>query len=176
MSDSEIDCDPQRCLPFLKRIGSLALRATQPDCGVSQSLDLEHVNVIQDQKDDFNLIACTVNICPDKSLNKKRWKTYTHEQQRDILFRIERSMRKVTPSVKLHKLIYEVCPILNNIHFHALYECPKIYISTIENFWRSKKYNPSNDWRVVQTELIYDYDGWFKYIHKDLFKNTELNI
>lgn len=173
MSDTDNDCnvDCQGCIQLTKRLGSLNLNPR----ALAQTLVLEHVNVKLEQKDCNNLVACTVNICPDKALNKKRWKTYTHEQQRDILFRIERSMRKATPSVILHKLIYEVCPTLNNIHFHALYECPRDYISTIENFWRSKKYNPSDDWRIVKTEFIYNYEGWFKYIHKDLPKNTLLN-
>lgn len=161
MSDSEVSCDPQMCIPCLKRIGALRLPIPAP---LGEALALEHVST---------LMACTVNICPDKFLNKKRWKTYTHEEQRKILFRIERSMRTKTPSVKLHKLIYEVCPQLNQIHFHALYECPTIYESTINNFWRDKKYNPSDDWRICETKPIFNYDGWFKYIHKDQFTHTQ---
>lgn len=114
--------------------------------------------------------AVTVNIKPNKVMNRRRWKLYTAEQQRALLTRLEASFRKDTPSVILKKLTFETCPSNGNIHFHAMYECPKIYESTIANYWNEKV--DGNDletkvpWRHIVIEECYDTKGWLQYISK----------
>jgi len=114
--------------------------------------------------------AVTVNIKPNKVMNRRRWKLYNAEQQRALLTRLEASFRKDTPSVVLKKLTFETCPSNGNIHFHCLYQCPKIYESSIINYWNEKV--DGNDletkvpWRHIVVEECYDTKGWIQYISK----------
>lgn len=116
-----------------------------------------------------DMVATTVNICPNSFMNKKRWSDYDHDQQRNILRRIEKAFRVKHPSVELLKMAFEICPTLDNIHFHCLYKCPLIFKSTIENYF--KKYSPKkggDTWRTVIVKEIFDEEGWIKYISKDI--------
>lgn len=111
----------------------------------------------------------TVNIKPTIFINKKQWKLYDHDKQKAILTRIEAKLRKDNPSIVLKKLMFEVCPKIKNIHFHALYEMPSIFESTIETYYhRVCNKGDTTGWRVIDTQPIYDEEGWIKYISKDL--------
>jgi len=123
-----------------------------------------------DTEEMVTCLAVTVNIKPNKVMNRRRWKLYNNEQQRALLTRLESSFRKVTPSVTLKKLTFETCPSNGNIHFHAMYECPKIFESTIINYWNEKV--DGNDletkvpWRHIVVKNVFDKKGWIDYITK----------
>jgi len=58
---------------------------------------------------------------------------------------------------------------LNNIHFHALYRMPKIFVSTMQNYYitfSSIDGKTKVPWRHILVEDIYDKEGWLAYIRK----------
>jgi len=115
----------------------------------------------------------TVNIQPTKKMNKRLWKLYDHDKQRDILNRIESKFRRDTPSVKLIELHFEVCPTLKNIHFHALYEAPVLFRAEMETYYKrvccSDDEHTKKPWRYLDIkEIVGGSDEWLKYIRKDL--------
>lgn len=126
---------------------------------------MNDVNVIQ-----LPLYAVTVNIANTKKVNRKVWGIYTQDEQRKILARVEASFRKATPSVELVRIEYEVCPSNKNVHFHALYRMPDIFVTTVQNYWRkfdstdSKTLKP---WRHLDIQLCHNVKGWLEYITKD---------
>jgi len=127
---------------------------------------------IEDMPSDILLYAVTINICPNKYMNKKKWSTYSHDQQRKILSRVENSFRRKTPSVELKKLVFEECPTLKQIHYHALYRMPSEHKSEMETYFLKRvnmpgvMRDPSKAWRAVRIDPIFDEDGWLEYITK----------
>jgi len=123
----------------------------------------------------FKKYAITINIQPTKYMNKKQWKKYTHDQQRAILTRIEGALRRNTPSIILETIMFEVCPILNQIHFHALYSMPAIFKVELEAYFQrvcgtivTKSTDLSKEqWRHLDIQEVYDTNGWINYITKD---------
>lgn len=116
------------------------------------------------------LYAVTVNVCPNKKMNNKIWKTYDHIKQTAQLQRLEAHMRKLNPSIELLELQFEICPALNQIHFHALYDMPDVFVSTMENYWREKiadKKPTTPPWRFLDIQQVYNRKGWEDYIRKD---------
>jgi len=118
------------------------------------------------------LYGITVNVQPTKLMNKKQWFKYNKDQQMAILGRIEKGSRKGTPSIELKELNYETCPKLGNIHFHALYSMPKMFISQLEAYY--KRVLDSSDeftktkWRYLDIKIIVGTeDNWLQYIRKD---------
>jgi len=159
--------------PIMNRLKrSLFTRAqAQAQAGEERDVDIHTdspIEIDQPADDDIQLLAVTVNLCPNTYMNKKRWSTYDHNQQRAQLTRIEKSFRQKTPSCELIKISFEVCPTLDNIHFHALYRCPDPFKSTLINYF--SKYAPKkggDTWRTCIAETCYDLDGWIKYIQKN---------
>jgi hypothetical protein len=118
------------------------------------------------------LYGVTVNILPFKQMNKKRWYTYSHDKQREILARIEAKFRKDTPSCELVEIQYEIAPSedeFHNIHFHALYLMPEIYKAELETYYqRIISCNTNKNWRHLDIRLINDIKQWLTYIRKDI--------
>lgn len=118
------------------------------------------------------LFAVTVNICPNKKMNGRLWKKYTHDKQRVILCKLEACFRRKTPTIELVAIEYEMCPVLHQIHFHALYKCPKPYGSEIETYWARVAdsteglKNKTKAWRHLDVQQVYDKNGWLIYITK----------
>lgn len=118
----------------------------------------------------------TVNVQPTRLINKKQWKLYNHDQQRAILTRMEASIRRNTPSIELVELHFEVCPTLKNIHFHALYKMPRIFVVELETQWNRLVGSIINkDTKEPFRHLdIKEISGgnkeWIKYINKDKLK------
>lgn len=115
----------------------------------------------------------TVNIQPTKTMNKRLWKNYDNDKQREILNRIETKFRRDTPSVKLIELHFEICPTLKNIHFHALYEAPVLFRSEMETYYKrvccSDDEHTKVPWRYLDIkEIIGGPAEWLEYIRKDL--------
>jgi len=121
-------------------------------------------------------VASTLNIQPTKLMNKRQWKLYTHDKQRNQLLRIESAFRKKYDDVELIELNFEVCPVLKNIHYHALY---RMYDHTVHDMYSYfKKPCCSQDektkipWRFMVNKIIPkdQVKGWLYYIRKDLEK------
>lgn len=124
---------------------------------------------------DTILYAITVNIHPMKSMNKKRWFTYSHDKQRDNLARIERSLRTKNPTIELIELHYEVAPAegddhYRNIHFHAMYRMPKIFVTTMETYYNRILHmqGQRSTWKSLDIQEITSKEGWLNYMRKDL--------
>lgn len=132
---------------------------------------LKHVSANDAQA---NRWAVTVNIQPTKLMNKRQWRKYSPDQQMGILGRIEAAFRRKTPSVQLVELHYETCPALGNIHFHALYEMPKDFVSTMENYYKdvcdSSDEHTKIKWRYLDIQQVKDEKAWLEYIRKDVNK------
>lgn len=119
--------------------------------------------------------AITVNICPDKYMNRKKWKTYTHDQQRDSLLRINKSIidkvfnyldskhQATYDRMSITEIRFEICPILDIIHFHALVKCDELTQILYTNHWQG--YNVDK-WRIIDVQEIYNEEGWLSYINK----------
>lgn len=123
------------------------------------------------------LYGITVNILPFKSMNKKRWFTYSHDKQREVLAKIESKFRKNNPSVKLKEIHYELCPSpdeFHNIHFHALYSMPELFVAELETYYNRICSDKSNkNWRHLDIKLINNVNQWLKYIRKDAKNEDE---
>jgi len=119
--------------------------------------------------------AITVNPAPTKLLNKKQYCKYTEDQQRAMLTRMEAALRRTTPSIELIELHFEKCPSNGMIHFHALYQMPEIYVTTMENYYRvrldSTDKNTKVPWRHLDIQKVYNRLGWITYIQKDSVKS-----
>lgn len=121
------------------------------------------------------LFAVTVNIHPYKSMNKKRWFTYSHDKQRSQLARIEEAFRKKNPSVELIELHFEVAPAINdeeyrNIHFHALYKMPEDFKAEVETYYNRICGCKEGTWKHIKIDPIFNKEGWIEYIRKDIGK------
>lgn len=120
--------------------------------------------------DNIKYYGITVNILPWKLMNRKRWCTYSHDKQREILARVEARFRKNNPSVLLKELHYELCPSpdeFHNIHFHALYLMPAIFKAELETYYNRICFDKSNkNWRHLDIKEINNVDQWLKYIRK----------
>jgi len=118
--------------------------------------------------------AVTVNIQPTKLMNKRQWRKYSPDQQMAILGRIEAAFRRKTPSVLLIELHYETCPVLGNIHFHALYSMPSDFVTTMENYYKdvcdSSDEKTLVKWRYLDVQEVKDEKSWIEYIRKDVNK------
>lgn len=120
---------------------------------------------------DVSMLAVTVNIQPTKLMNKRQWRKYSPEQQTAQLSRIEAAFRKKTPSCVLKEIHYETCPVVKNIHFHALYEMPSIFRPELETYYNricsSTDEKTTVPWRHLDLQEVYDVAGWLKYIRKN---------
>jgi len=110
-----------------------------------------------------------------KKLNNKCYGTYTHDQQRALLTRLEAAMRRDNPSIKLIEIHFETAPKIGTIHYHALYEMPDIFVTTMENYLnhRTADKKPKGNiepWRNLDIQPIYHESGWIDYIRKDATK------
>lgn len=119
--------------------------------------------------------AVTVNIQPTRLINKRQWKLYDHDKQRAQLTRMEASIRRKTPSIELLEMHFEVCPVLKNIHMHALYKMPRIFVVELEAQWNRMVGSIINEkttqpFRHLDIKEVYDEEGWVKYIKKDMLK------
>jgi len=116
-------------------------------------------------------MAVTVNPDPFMLMNKKKYSTYSHEKQVDILSRVEKSLRTKHPDIKLIEIQFEECPNLKQMHFHALYSTPVFMGNEMDSFWKEKicrKNSPS--WTYIVTDEVYDKKGWLEYIRKGMHK------
>jgi len=161
MSDSDSDIE----------VSNLISKLTGPLFGLrkQKGASLNDVTVGDGSFNNDPLYAVTVNIQPTKLINKRQWKLYNHDKQRSFLTRIEAKLRQQNPSIELIEIHYETCPTLNNIHFHALYRMPKIFISTMQNYYKtfsSTDNKTKEPWRHILVEDVYDKEGWLAYIRK----------
>lgn len=119
-----------------------------------------------------NLFAITINLSPFKSMNKKKWFTYTHDKQIDILTRIESKFRQLTPSVKMLELHFELAPTtcknFNNMHIHALYDMPELFVSEMETYYNRICKDTTSNCEHLKIDKVYDKEGWLRYIRKDI--------
>lgn len=161
MTDSDTDIElPKEELSFLQsKMPCLFRRGVSP--GVSPS--------------DVTLYgyAITVNIQPTKKMNNRQWRKYDSSEQIKILGRLESALRSKNPTIKLKEIHYETCPKLKQIHFHALYEMPEIFVSTVEAYYDrlcGSTGIQTVPWRHLVVEQVYDRQGWLDYIRKDINK------
>jgi len=117
------------------------------------------------------LYAVTVNPQPTCKLNRKRYNAYSGDQQVAILSRIEAALRRKNPDITLVELRYEICPKLQQWHFHALYEMAPIYLASIWNYYKrimdSTDANTKTIWRYLDIQPVWNKEGWEQYIRKD---------
>lgn len=125
--------------------------------------------------DQEKLFGITLNIQPTKLMNKRPWREYTHDEQRAILMRIENAFRRKTPACVLLEIHFEICPKLKNIHYHALYKMPPIYVNEIHCYFKriccAQDSNTREPWRYLDVKPIIDGEQqWLNYIRKDMNK------
>lgn len=118
---------------------------------------------------DASEFAVTVNIQPTKRMNGKQWRLYTPEKQVAILRRVEASFRRKNPSVELIEMHFESCPILRQMHFHALYKMTTQmvdhYALHFDRICGSTGFQ-TNPWRTLDIKPITNMQGWLRYIRK----------
>jgi len=114
--------------------------------------------------------AVTINISPNFRMNRKVWKKYSGDEQRRQLSRIETHFRKVNTWVKLHKIAFELCPTVHNMHYHALYESTPGFPFVLEEYFRKYDTTDANTiepWRHICVKEVYNHQGWVDYLMKD---------
>jgi hypothetical protein len=123
---------------------------------------------------EYHEYGVTVNIQPTQKMNKRLWKHYSYDQQRQQLVRIEAAFRRLHPHVSLMNLHFEIAPSLFQIHFHALYFMPEIAVEQMQIYW--KKWSSTNEktlipWRHLHIMRIKNGNKeWLQYIAKDCLK------
>lgn len=114
-------------------------------------------------------LAVTVNIQPTKKMNKKQWRYYSADQQRQILMRIEKFIRTKNPSITLKEMHFEECPVLKQQHFHAWYVMPSDFQTVLETYYNrvcGSSGDQTQPWRHYVAKQVFDQPGWLKYIRK----------
>lgn len=115
--------------------------------------------------------AVTVNPAPTRLLNRKQYRLYDSDKQIAILRRIENALRRDNPAIKLIKLNFEKCPSNGQMHFHALFEMPALFVETMENYYNrilsSTDSKTRVPWRHFDIQTVYNEQGWVDYITKD---------
>jgi len=142
---------------------------------LNRSLFTEENRKIHDDTLDMPYIV-TVNPAPNKLLNRKKYRLYSEEQQRAMLLRIEAALRRDNPSIKLLELHFEKCPSSGMVHFHALYNMPILFESTMVNYYnRIMSMVDSNTtgepWRHLDIQICNNKSAWLQYIRKDSVKS-----
>jgi len=116
--------------------------------------------------------AITVNPQPTCKLNKKCYRSYTEDQQIAVLSRIEAALRRKHPDIQLVELRFEICPKLLQWHFHALYEMPPLYFTTVWAYYKrimdTTDAKTKTAWRYIDLQPVYNKAGWEQYIRKDM--------
>lgn len=116
------------------------------------------------------LYGITVNCRPGKIMNKRQWRLYSHDQQKSQLLRIEAASRRGRP-IDCLQLNFEVCPNLDQIHFHALYRMPESELTHLWEYYKrimGTKVPETKPWRYLDIKCIKDGpENWIKYITKD---------
>lgn len=161
MSDTEIDMPDDFVIPTTK------LFVSNKDARIQTNSIASDVNTPLDST--AKLFAVTVNIKPNKVFSRKPWHKYDKDKQRGLLTRMELALRKKTPSIELKRIEFETCPTLQNIHFHALYSMPSIFVSEMECHWEKHSGNLPDTkvpWRVIQIKPCHNEAGWIDYITK----------
>lgn len=162
-TDSEIEIDENYVMASIKRPlfnRRISAKGISPSDAYSST-------------DTITSFAVTVNIQPTRHMNKRQWKKYEPAEQIKILGRIEARLRKDNPSIVLKEIHYETCPTLKQIHFHALYEMPRIFQTTMEAYYKrvcGSTGEQTKPWRYLDISEIRDKEAWFKYIRKDMKK------
>lgn len=113
-------------------------------------------------------LAVTVNPDPYTLMNKRMYRLYSHDKQRAMLTRIENAARRDLGDVNLVKLVFEICPKLQQVHLHAWYDLPDLMVTPLELYFTkrvSRKTGPS--WRAFLSKEIYDEKGWLDYMTKE---------
>jgi len=122
------------------------------------------------EADEELLYGITVNCRPGKLMNKRQWRLYSHDQQKAQLLRIEAASRRGRKIDSL-KLAFEVCPNLNQIHFHALYRMPASELHHLHDYYKrimGTKVPETKPWRYLDIKVIHgDPENWIKYITKE---------
>lgn len=137
----------------------------------NNNADLNSNHIMESETVSVERYGVTVNLKPLCKMNRKTWNTYTPEKQVEILRRIHNSYLRLNPSTVEIEIHFESCPVLKQMHFHALIECPSTHISSYANFWEKYSGNlpdTRKPWRVIMYEPIYNEKGWLEYIRKDL--------
>lgn len=164
MSDTEIEMPDDYVLPSKKLFQSIPV-----SCDTKELVPSDVHCVLPNGQ--AKLYAVTVNIKPNKCFSRKPWHKYDADKQRGLLTRMELALRKRTPSIKLHRIEFETCPTLQNIHFHALYEMPDVFTSEMVCFWEKHSGNlpdTKKPWRVIDIKEVYNMAGWIDYITKTI--------
>jgi len=163
----EDDCFCEECQLFsraIRKMGNLFNKVVRPR-------PEGEVNIILAKQ-----FAITINLSPFKLMNKKRWFTYSHDKQVEILTRIESKFRYLNPSVNMLELHFELAPAVNNcikfrnMHIHALYEMPTEFVAEMETYYNRICHDSTNNWKALFIKPVYDKQGWIAYIQKDIPK------
>lgn len=155
--DIEEERDPE-CESVMSRLrGSLFRR----NHGVSQAS-------AEERSDNVAQYAVTINPDPHMLFNKRPYHKYNYDQQRAMLTRIENACRRDLGSAyHLLELHFEICPTLNQVHFHALYES-SLSMAPYELYMGSRcKRTNAPSWRFYDCQQVYNKSGWLDYIRKN---------
>lgn len=116
--------------------------------------------------------GCTINPCPTRLMNRRRYGNYSLEQQEKMLARMLNCICASAPEeIVLVEYQFEVCPNLKQKHLHALIEMTDLGCSLFCAFWEKRLKNKSSsvyeEWRSIDVTPIWDEPGWLEYIRKD---------
>lgn len=121
-------------------------------------------------RDDIVSIGLTVNVRPYKYVLGKRWHELSHITQRSVLENLERSFRTLHTGLQGTSLVtFEVCPMLGNVHMHALLKIPRHTVQYLRPYYTKHLGDQDKSkWRVIDIKYLNSDTQWFKYITKEV--------
>lgn len=115
----------------------------------------------------YQSYAATYNICPNRFVNSKRWKNYSHFTQESILGKkLARAVEECGCEIDSDYYQYETCPRLQVRHLHCVVNAPnQEAIDNLQTIINAR--DGTDDYVCFKVDAINDLEGWFDYITKD---------
>lgn len=111
-------------------------------------------------------VAMTINIAGGMLVNRRKWKNYDTDQQRDILERIARTYgERYGYRIDYEHFQYEWCKI-GTVHLHFVVITSRSVEKLIKDC--NERIKSPEGYSVFYGENIFDDDGWDKYIRKNI--------
>jgi len=139
-------------------------------------INSHNANFIEPQE---SLYAVTFNPHPLRPFNKKQYRKYTNDQQKDILNRIEGDLRKFNPSIKLVEMQFEIANIHKTVHFHAMYSMDPAAAIIMQKHYSKYQFQCHRDkkpFNHFDLQLVKLESNWLAYIRKDLKPRSQWSI
>lgn len=182
MNDNEVFSQENELASFDNNINDATLcSSSAPPCGSSETRKRRSLQTTCNKArassvaglvvppDNCFYYGYTLNICPDKVMNGRKYKNYSLKDQEKLLHRLLMAALKDVSNKNhyciLSDMSYEVCPLLGQTHIHLMLLSSVTGLQMFDEYLVCRCHSGVG-WRTTYTELCYDAKGWKEYIHK----------